>query len=231
MNTKRITFLLVLVSLFTKTVANSQNTYQWGVLPSVNLNHKLKNDWSLNTKIEGRHLFQSGEINGVLFEKNNYVLTDFSLIVAKKVGLNSRVGAGYLIRVEGAELYHRFIQQYIIVQKLSGFRIAHRFLADQTISESERPQFRIRYRMTTEIPLNGESVDSKEFYVKLNNEYVNSLQAREYDLEIRFIPLLGYGFSNILKMETGLDYRVNSFLQNTTRNSYWMTLNVFIELD
>lgn len=230
MNINCFSFLLVLASLFTKNTSISQSTYQWGVLPSVNLNKKLKNDWSLNTKVEGRHMFQSGEINGVFFEKNKYVLTDFSLILAKKVGLNSRVGAGYLIRVEGAELSHRFIQQYIIVQKLARFRFAHRFLADQTISETERPQFRIRYRMTSEIPLNGESVDPKEFYVKLNNEYVNSLQAKEYDLEIRLIPLLGYGFSDILKMETGLDYRVNSFLHNSTRNSYWITLNFFIEL-
>lgn len=147
------------------------------------------------------------------------------------MGLNSRIGSGYLLRVEGSEIYHRFLQQYIIVQKMSRFRLAHRFLADQTISESERPQFRLRYRLTSEIPLNGEAVDPKEFYVKLNNEYVNSLQASEYDLEVRFIPLLGYGFTESLKMEAGLDYRVNSFLQNTTRNSYWMTLNLFIELD
>lgn len=231
MNINGLIRVILFVFFFSESEINAQSTYQFGILPSINLNYKLKNDWSLNSKVEARYLIQNGVVKGVIFEKNNYVLTDFSLVAAKKVGLNSRIGSGYLLRIEGSEIYHRFLQQYIIVQKMSRFRLAHRFLADQTISESERPQFRLRYRLTSEIPLNGEAVDPKEFYVKLNNEYVNSLQAKEYDLEVRFIPLLGYGFSNVLKMEAGLDYRVNGFLQNKSRNSYWMTLNFFIELD
>lgn len=116
------------------------------------------------------------------------------------------------------------------MQKLSGFRLAHRFLFDQTFSASEEPEFRLRYRITSELPLNGESVDPGEYYLKINNEYINSLQAMEYDLEIRLIPLIGYDISERFKIETGLDYRVNSFLTNNTRHSYWMTLNFFIEI-
>lgn len=201
-----------------------------GGLPSLNFNKKLKNDWSLNSKIESRLLFQRGEINGDVDKNFNYVLTDFSLIGAKKIGLNSRIAVGYLIRFEEGVLNHRFIQQYVIVQKLSGFRLAHRFLSDQTFSASEEPEFRLRYRLTSELPLNGESVDPGEYYLKINNEYINSLQAMEYDLEIRLIPLIGYDISERFKIETGLDYRVNSFLTNNTRHSYWMTLNFFIEI-
>jgi hypothetical protein len=208
----------------------AQSTFQVGALPSLNFNKKLKNDWSLNGKIESRQRFQRGEINGAVDSKYEYVLTDFSFITAKKVGLNSRIGGGYLIRVEGPDLSHRFIQQFIMVQKLNGFRLAHRFLSDQTFSALEQPEFRLRYRITSELPLNGESVDPGEFYVKLNNEYVNSLQAGTYDLEIRLVPLLGYDLNDTLKIETGLDYRVNSFLNQATRHSYWMTLNLFIEL-
>ena len=167
MNTK-IILLLIIGLLIQVKITVAQSTYQFGALPSVNLNSKLKNEWFLNTKIESRQLFRSGIFNGDVFEKYKYVLTDFSLIAAKKVGLNSRLGAGYLIRLEGDKVYHRFIQQYIIVQKLSGFRLAHRFLSDQTFSKSEKPDFRIRYRITSEIPLNGESVDRGEFYLKIN---------------------------------------------------------------
>lgn len=209
---------------------SAQDAYQFGGLPSLNLNVELKNDWSLNTKIESRQLFQTRELNGNVDKNYDYVLTDFSLVAAKRVGLNSRIAGGYLIRFEDGELFHRFIQQYIIVQKLSGFRLAHRFLSDQTFSEIEKPEFRMRYRITTEIPLNGLSVDQGEFYVKINNEYVNSLQANAYDLEIRLVPLLGYDMADNFKIETGLDYRVDSFLNNKTRHSYWMVLNFFIEM-
>ena len=230
MNTK-ITYLVFILWLiqFSNTVF-AQSTFQMGGLPSLNFNIKLKNDWSLNSKIESRLLFQRGEINGDVDKNFNYVLTDFSLIGAKKIGLNSRIAVGYLIRFKEGVLNHRFIQQYVIVQKLSGFRLAHRFLCDQTFSASEEPEFRLRYRITSELPLNGESVDPGEYYLKINNEYINSLQAMEYDLEIRLIPLIGYDISERFKIETGLDYRVNSFLTNNTRHSYWMTLNFFIEI-
>ena len=169
-------------------VSMAQSTYQFGALPSLNLNKKLENAWSLNGKIESRQLIQSGQFKGEIFNKNKYVLTDFSLITAKKIRLNSRFAGGYLLRLEDGDVFHRFIQQYIVVQKFSGFRFAHRLSCDQTFSKIEAAEYRLRYRITTEIPLNGESVDPGEFYLKINNEYVNSIQSKEYDLEVgRFL--------------------------------------------
>jgi len=230
LNTK-VTYLVFIILLMQfKCTVYAQSTFQLGALPSMNFNKKMKNDWSLNSKIESRLLFHRGEINGDVDKNFNYILTDFSLIGAKKIGLNSRISGGYLIRFGEGDLYHRFIPQYVIVQKLSVFRLAHRFLSDQTFSASEEPEFRLRYRITSELPLNGESVDHGEFYLKINNEYINSLQARTYDLEIRLVPLLGYDITDRFKIETGVDYRVNSFLTNNTRHSYWMTLNFFVEI-
>lgn len=107
MNTK-ITYLVFILWLiqFSNTVF-AQSTFQMGGLPSLNFNIKLKNDWSLNSKIESRLLFQRGEINGDVDKNFNYVLTDFSLIGAKKIGLNSRIAGGYLIRFEEGVLNHR----------------------------------------------------------------------------------------------------------------------------
>lgn len=221
--------MLVLVLLKLQSSAFAQSTYQFGGLPSINLNNKLKNNWSVNTKVESRQLFQRGDSYGNVEKKYQYVLTDFSLIAGKKVGLNSRILAGFLIRVEDDELVYRSVQQYIRIKRMSGFRLAHRVMSDQTFSKTEKPEFRLRYRITSEIPLNGESVDPGEFYLKLNNEYINSIQSSEYDLEIRLVPLLGYNLSDQFKIESGLDYRVNSFLNNNTRNSYWIAFNFFIE--
>jgi hypothetical protein len=152
------------------------------------------------------------------------------LITAKKVSLNSRVSGGYLIRIRDKDLIHRIIQQYTIVQKMTSFRLAHRFASDQTFSLNESPEFRLRYRLTSEIPLNGQSVDPKEFYIKINNEVVNSFQNSDYDLEIRIVPFLGYGITDSNKIEIGLDYRANSFLNYSTRHNFWVSLNWFIEM-
>lgn len=230
MNTSRQTIFLVVLCIQFSGVVFSQQTYQVGLLPSINLNSKLKNDWSLNTKLESRQLLQRGLWNDSVLENYNYVLTDLSLVAAKKVGLNGKLAGGYLIRLENGEAIHRIIQQYTTVQRMSGYRLAHRVLADQTISSSERPIFRLRYRLTAEIPLNGESVDVRECYVKLNNEYVNSVQANHYDLEIRVIPLLGYGINDRHKIELGLDYRVTHLFDNNTSQSFWTTLNWYVEI-
>lgn len=210
--------------------ALAQSTYQLGALPSLNINKKLQNDWSVNTKLESRQLFQKGEINGISDKEYSYILTDLSLIAAKKIGLNSRIAAGYLVRLKNGVFFHRFIQQYVLIQRMTGFRLAHRIMFDQTFSEAEDPEFRFRYRITSEIPLDGETINPGEFYLKLNNEYVHSLQASEYDLEVRLVPLIGYDISKKFKIETGLDYRVSSFINDKTKHSYWVTINLFMEL-
>lgn len=222
--------ILLFLLLVTSFSLSSQAVYRIGTLPSINLNKKYKKDWSANTRIESRQLFRSGIVNGEVTDNYRYVLNDFSFIGAKKVGLNSRIAIGYLLRVEGQTLIHRSIQQYTIVQRLSGFRLAHRFVSDQTFSPVEAPEFRLRYRVSTELPFNGESVDPKEFYLKFNNEYVNGWQGGGYDLEVRIIPILGYHASVKVKVEAGLDYRIDSFVAGFPRHSYWTAFNLFVDI-
>lgn len=207
----------------------AQRTYEAGLLPAINLNKKLKNDWSFNSRIESRQLFLTGGSNEDRVSQYEYVLTDISLLAAKKVGLDSRIAGGYLVRIEDGEIIHRFSQQFTLVQRMSAFRLAHRFLTDQTISPIEKTEYRLRYRVTAEIPLNGKSVDPKEFYLRLNNEFVNSLQDANYDLEIRLVPLLGYAVNTKNKVEIGLDYRIESFLDNNPSQTYWASFNWFID--
>lgn len=230
MNTKNTSIIILVGFLLHFNAAFSQNSYQLGFLPSFNLNSKFKNNWSLNSRIESRQLISRGEFKDN-FEKNYaYVLTDISMIAAKKVGLNSRVAGGYLIRIEDGNVIHRLIQQYSIVQKLSTFRIVHRLVTDQTISRIEKPDFRLRYRIALEKPLNGVEADPGEFYLKVNHEYLNSLQDLNYDLEIRLVPLLGLNATEKFNVETGLDYRVNSFINKNARHSFWICLNLFVEI-
>jgi hypothetical protein len=230
LNTKALRLFCVLALIQIIPATHAQSIYQVGVLPSLNFNLKLKNGWSLNTKIESRQRFTIGTINGEARNQYKYILTDLSFIAAKKVGLNSRLAGGYMMRFAEGELYHRFIQQYVIVHQLTGFRLSHRFSGDETFSEGDAPEFRLRYRISAEIPLNGEAVDPGEFYFKISNEYLNSWQAGEYDLEIRAVPLLGFDFTDNFKSETGLDYRISSFLNGNTKQIFWVALNFFLEI-
>ena len=208
----------------------AQSAFQVGLLPSVVLTDKKENDWSIIYEIDSRQLLQTGTFNGVSENEYQYVLTDFSVLGAKKISPKSRLAGGYLLRIEQDQIFHRFIQQYTYTQQVDSLALSHRFSTDQTFSSIEKPTFRVRYRVATEVPLAGKTLDADEFYIKMSNEYLNSWQDSKYDLEIRLVPLLGFNFRNDKKVEIGMDYRLDSFLQNDTRHSFWMNVNLLIEL-
>ncbi len=210
--------------------AYAQDAYRLGLLPSVNLNGKMSELWTWNAKLEARQNLREGVFTQESKSDNRYILSDVSLIVAKKVGLNSRIGMGYLIRLEGQERSHRLIQQFQVVQRFSGFRLAHRFSSDQTLNATQSPEFRLRYRITAELPLNGDFLDRGECYLKFGQEQLHALQNQSYTPELRFLPFLGYQWNSKLKLESGLDYRIQNIFQSGTQHRFWLAFNAFIEL-
>ncbi len=201
----------------------------FGGLPSVNFNLTGQSNWSFNGKIESRQQFHSRASNNEHERGIDYLLTDFSLLAARKLGLSSRLAVGYLFRLEEGNLQHRFMQQMVVVQRLRTLRLAHRFLSDQTFSSQENTEIRFRYRITMEVPLNGESLDPGEFYVKANQEILYGMAIGAHDLELRFIPLLGYNFVQDLKMEAGIDYRLGSIIGGNNEQKIWLAVNLFFD--
>lgn len=196
-----------------------------GLLPAINLNKRLESDWRLNFKSESRFILSEGELSDLSPIDFTHQLTEISGIVSKKVGLNNSLAAGYLAVIREDEISHRLIQQFTIVQRYNTFRLAHRFAGDQTFSKKVPAELRIRYRIASDFPLNGNAVDPGEFYFKAGNEYLLSFQESESDLEIRLTPHIGYAFTDSNKIEGGIDYRINSFLISNSRQSLWLSFN------
>lgn len=214
-------FLLSLLFFFFIFTGIAQSGYQTGLLPSLNLNKKLPRDWSVNFKAESRQSIYKDEFNF------DYLLTDMSLSAGKKTGINTTIIAGYLLRMGKEEIKHRVIQQLVYVKRYTSFRLAHRVAADQTFTHGDDTEYRFRYRLSSEIPVQGQSLDPKEFFLKLSNEYLNIISGSDYDLEIRGAAFLGYVFSPANKIEFGLDYRVNSFIEDKPRHRFWIGLNFY----
>lgn len=220
--------LILLVLIFGKT--NGQDTYLLGTLPSLNMSKGLGNDWGLNFKAESRLRLLQGEFGEDAQSDFNVQLADFALTASRKTGLNNSLAGGYQIRLRGEQTFHRLIQQFTVVRRYETFRMAHRFSSDQTFNSDNPWELRLRYRITAEIPLNGQSVDPGEFYFKLNNEYLNSWQESEPDLEIRLVPLVGFVFKDSNKLEFGLDYRLSSFMDGSSRNSFWFNIGWYLKI-
>lgn len=220
--------LLVFFLLFEAQNICAQTQIRAGFLPSVNYNQKINKLYEVNFRLESRHFvfennsFQSNHFN------YEYSLTDVSALMARKVGLNSKLVVGFLARTEPNAVSVRSIQQFIFQSKINNFRVAHRIVTDQTFSPKESPEFRLRYRLSAEIPLSGIKVDAKEFYFKFNTEALNGVQNKVYDLELRAVPNLGYVINERHKIELGLDNRFVSFIDNQTRITSWIIINWFL---
>ena len=106
--------------------------------------------------------------------------------------------------------------------------MSYRFALDQTFDE--KTEIRLRFRVATELPLNGKKVDEKEAYLKLNQEVLNNFEAGQYDTELRLIPAVGYKFTDNNKLELGFDYRLDSFLNNEPRHTAWVAVNWYLKI-
>lgn len=219
---KHVSIVLILLSSL---AALAQPNYTVGVLPSINLSTSLPQGFKINLNTESRQTFFNKSPNQNRDFEYEYNLTDITLIVSKKVGLNKTLAAGYLFRINEGALQQRSIQQFIVSTKYENFIISHRIATDQTYLKDESTAFRLRYRISAGIPLNGQTVDPGEFYLKLNHEYLNELQDGIFDLEIRVVPFLGFEISDKNKIELGLDFRINSFLEGASQSRYWTAIN------
>jgi len=219
-----MSLLLVLAS---ETVYAQMQT-RVGILPIVNYNYKINKNWDINFRLESRHFVFENNISENSNFKYEYSLSDISALVGRKTGLNSKFVLGFLTRIEPDAVSYRTIQQFIFQTKIESFRVAHRIATDQTFSSNEATEFRLRYRVSAEIPLSGQKLDVKEFYFKFNTEVLNSIQDNVYDLEFRIVPNIGYVINEQHKIELGLDNRFESFINNQTRLISWITINWFL---
>ena len=208
----------------------AQHSFQFGILPAVNLNKKLTKGWKLNFKIESRQTFKEGFFR----EENNfnyqYIQTDFALVGAKSVGFGNSLAGGYLMRIKDGQRIDRLIQQFVLKRSYASFKLAHRFSSDQTFEKDKEMKFRLRYRLSSAFPLNGQSIDPKEFYFKINNEYLNIFQNNDYNLEIRVVPFIGYVITDSNKLEIGLDYRLDSFIDKDSQSKFWIGINWYLAI-
>jgi hypothetical protein len=135
-----------------------------------------------------------------------------------------------MMRVEPEGIANRTIQQINFIVRKVDFKLAHRISCDQTFENGQSTEYRFRYRLSSEIPFSGQTLDVKEFFIKLSNEYLNSFLEGAYDLEIRGLGFVGYMLSPNTKLELGLDYRIDSFLNESTRQRFWTSFNVYLSI-
>lgn len=219
---KAITIVLCL--LFLCMGAWAQNGYKGGTMFQLKPDFSFGEDWELNTKLESRQVLFEGLNKDPFNNVFHYDRTDLEMVLNNKISPLGAIGAGYLIRLEDGKFIHRLIQQFSIAEDAIGLGIAHRFRTDETIDKNESTKYRLRYRMSMEKALNGSEVDPGELYLEFSNEYLQSIQSKEYNLEIRALAAVGFNFNDNNKLETGLDYRIENLFSGANRQLLWLNI-------
>jgi len=220
---------LIFIFILICTISNAQ-TVSTGISPEISFNIKLNNSYSINTKIESFHSIGNNIDSDVFDWKYLHKGTDFQLILNYKLSPFASIAVGYMYGIKSNEQdSHRSIQQISIFQRINNTTFNHRVRLDQTYFFDSAARLRFRYRLSTEIPLAGRTLDPKEFYFLTSEEFLVSYQMRKFGLENRFVLSLGYYFENKNKLQFGIDYRY-TFLQDRNDHNIWFKVAYFISI-
>lgn len=215
-------YIVLIFICFSLNIFGQSNT-KAGWLPKVNVSSKI------SSKIKWVHSIETKELiydNDVTFQHN---AIDVSSVFSVKTNLNNSLNLGYVVRLKQQKLIHKFIQQFNIIHSYNALKIGHRFGFEQYYTNNKKPNYKVRYRTALLRALNGDRIDIKEYYFKFNNELLWNFNKK--DLEIRVTPYLGYQLTQKNKIELGIDYRLNKFINNNnTENNFLIRTTWYISL-
>ena len=181
--------------------------------PQLAINYGVATNYSHNFTLAKRsYLYREGLGR---FQVRQLELSHFS-----KLSLSDLVdlGIGFQYRIRDnfepdSENEFRITEQFNLLRRGGSLRLGHRVRAEQRIRPS-RTIHRFRYRLAADTPLNGTRLDIGESYLVGSVESLYSLgkkQKPEWDQRIELT--LGWLVAHELKLETGLEYRLESINQ------------------
>jgi hypothetical protein len=210
-------------------LSKGQSEFTYGFLPEISITHRWAEKWRLGTQIESMQqtfVYQNQEKQAGY----EYIRTDITPLLSYQLSPNWGIGVGALTRFENKEFVFRSIQQVTFNKRSTSLRFGHRLRTDQTFEPQSDIRLRLRYRFSLEIPLQGQTLNNAEFYTLWSAEQIGIYQTRELDWEQRLSGVLGYYFNGHHKIEFGLDYRLDKFLDNPGRHRVWTMLNYYLNL-
>ena len=220
-----LTILLLLLNLVTAFA--QEREFFTGFFPEATLTKKFKNDQKIIFKIEHQDIFynnsgdRKNELQFTHYRTDLMAFYDFELNPTKSIAF------GVFHRIQEGANANRIIQQFASVNRLRGLKLAHRLRTDQTFTKGDPVEIRLRYRLATEIPLSGSTLDPGEHYLVLSDEPIFSFQGGEFEIENRLVFSVGELITSSQKLEWSLDYRTDKFIQEGFRTRLWAKVGYF----
>jgi hypothetical protein len=225
----RKTFLFIFLFSILSGMLKGQD-YNTGLMPTININKKISDVWKTNLKLENQLMISQGTTGFFKDPDADFKRTDAQFSATRKLNYKSSLTGGYMLRMDEKKPAHRVSLFYSTVRQLRSLALGQRFGFDQTFKPGNHNELRLRYRLSTVIPLNCTSIDQDESYVKLSNEYIGSDDGGVRALEVRGLAAVGHEIGSRQKAELGLDYRRSEIGTNANVQTLWVYLGWYYKL-
>ncbi|WP_131453997.1 DUF2490 domain-containing protein [Neotamlana sedimentorum] len=213
--------LLFLLLFYCLSVSSQNNLTLMGE-SSISVNHKATKNYSVNFAARSRYFLNPDNSFG--YKQQQIDLYHFSTF---KLNINHDLSLGIYYR--NRDLFNtgigevRFTQQFNYKKQKHSFRFGHRVRAEQRILDT-KTIFRQRYRFAIDFPLNGEKLDIGEPYLFFALEGLWSFSKKDTpEFDERTITQIGWQISETLKLQTGLEYRLEAFNIIAKHSLYLLT--------
>lgn len=213
--------LYILLFLIIYTAASAQNNFSGLGETMASVNHNFSKEYSANFAIRSRYFLYKNNLNYKQQQVDFYHFSTFKLNFIHKLSL----GIYYRNRDwfnTGSDEW-RFTQQFNVTKQKLGVRYGHRIRFEQRLFNTFTA-FRQRYRFAVDFPLNGEKLNIGETYLVASTEALVSLsEAHEPLFDQRFTSLIGWQIDQNLKLQSGLEFRWESYNVKAKNNLYLLT--------
>ena len=197
---------------------------QWE--PTLSYTRKVNTRWEANIQVNAQQsLTPPIEANSGRRYHLNYAQTQ--LFATYTWRTNLKLSGGYSFRANDAtetltSHNHRLMEQLAFLSYLRGRRWANRLRLEQRFQDKGYVS-RWRYRISFDVPLNGEQLNPGEKYLVASNEWLFSFASQRRDHQNRFYVGVGWYSQARRKIETGLQYRLGGIGTGTAEHVLWFT--------
>lgn len=188
----------------------------------ISVKHSVSKKYNMSFQLRSRYTLFSD--NNFAYKQNQIHFIHFStynLNHSHSLSLGLDYRNQDFFGVEANEL--RITEQFNYIKQKLGIRYGHRFRAEQRIIESQTI-YRQRYRFAVDFPTNGERLDLGESYLIFSTEALWSFSKNIKPFyEQRLTSQIGWQVLEHLKLQIGLDYRLEAFNITSIHNLFILT--------
>lgn len=186
------------------------------------VNTNVANNYTINFAINSRYyLYQDEAIN---FENRQLDFIHFSTF-GLDYNHSISLGLQYRLResIDGESNELRLTQQFNNTQRHEAMRFGHRIRLEQRFFEN-LTIIRSRYRFAIDFPLNGTNLNIGEAYlVNAMEALLSHSKKLKPELGYRATAQIGWLVSAALKLQLGLEYRLEAFNLDTEQKLFLLT--------